>query len=407
MRLTTLLSLLVISTLISAAPAPAPTISPNSTITKLHRRDSSSTSIDLGSWTTSIKSVTTKDPTTKAADVYDTMYTNLWDLWWYDDNDNWRDGCNNNNTPVLWPVAVAGKAITDKEDSSKVDDVTGAIAKYKSKSTDGGYSASTNKDDDIYTDDDAQALWVLVDAFKIKTSYDEWESASDLMSFLKSEKNSKQGGITWSINGDYIASISTLETGLAAARLYSMKYQSDLLTLAKYCINWTLSNLLDSDDKFIYDGMNEDGSINNGKLTYTIGVAISTLCYLDKYDNFTDNADWKSMAVELAARFIGGGQLNTQFYTDGYINDQIRYSHLLFAGFADLLEMTDPLGDYENDVYDAIKNEVVREGRNLFDTYEDNNININGTCPSVNTDLLDYASLTQIFYQVSRVTTEF
>ncbi|ODV66253.1 Six-hairpin glycosidase [Hyphopichia burtonii NRRL Y-1933] len=355
--------------------------------------------IDLGSWTTSIKSVSTSDPTVDPGDVYETLTSQLLGDFWNSDLSNFNLNCDNTDTPVVWNVAVAGKAVSDGGNRDQIKKVMNALSQYKSNDAD-GYSASTGKDNDIYIDDDAQVLWVFIDAYK-NSIFDGLNKARSLMSYIESYKDKKNGGVLWSVNGDYIASISTLEAGLAAARLFEVTYNNDYLDFAKYCTTWTLENLLDTNDKFIYDGISGDsGTLNKGKLTYTIGVAISTLTILQKHDG---SQNWKSYAVELAVRFMGGGQLNTQFFSDGHINDQIRYSHLLFVGLVDLIEDSNPSGSYEQSAYSAIKNLVVREARYLYDKHKDGAIS--KKCTDV-TDLLDFGSLTQIFYQASRVASE-
>ena len=147
--------------------------------------------------------------------------------------------------------------------------------------------------------------------------------------------------------------------------------------------------------------MDTSGNINRGQLSYTVGAAISGFAFLSKFD---DSKDWKSKAVELAVRAIGAGNLNSIFYSDTFVHDDVKYSHLLFAGFADLVTETSPNGDYERQAYAAVKAELVREARHLYDQYYAA-IAASGGCSAAGqmNDLLHYASLVEIFYQASRV----
>ncbi|ODV79693.1 glycoside hydrolase family 76 protein [Suhomyces tanzawaensis NRRL Y-17324] len=359
--------------------------------TKVDKRDT------LGNYTTSIKAVQTPIPTVSTSEIFDELSLNLWSTFWDTSHNDWVDVCGATNKSHLWSVAVAGRAIALGGDDSKTQKAVDIFSEYKSASV-AGYSATQAKDTDIYTDDDAQVVWALVDAYNVlgdKTILDE---AIALHEFIENQKNPQIGGITWNYQGKYVALISVVEAALSALKIYEVKQNRKLIDFAKYCLGWTFDNLLDPENKFINDGKSTDGSVNQGKLTYTVGVAMSSLAYLLKWDQ---SEDWLAKAVELGVRSLGGGNLDSQFFTDGYINDTPDHSVYFYAGLADILELTSPLGGYQNDAYGLFKNELVRETRHLYDQYSSvlNGCQKKGGFNS----LLNYGSLTQIFYQVNRV----
>lgn len=362
------------------------------------KRVDSSIPSSLGTWTTSITSVSTQQPEISTDQAFRKVTDNLWNLFWNKNSSNWNDQCDNTNTPVVWSVAVASKAITDTHTSSTARSVINALLKYRN-SQNNGFLASTAGNNDIYVDDDAQVVWVFTDAAEILYDNTVSQQASDTVDFIEKQKNNQIGGITWSINDVYVASISTLEAGLAAMKLYAVNSDASLISFAKYTLGWSFDNLLDQDNKFFYDGVTPGGGVNKGQLSYTVGVAISTLAYLERYDG-GDSDDWRAIAVELAVRAIGGGKLDSIFFSGGHLSNDLKYSHLLLVGFADLLSMTSPSSQYQQEAYDAIRATVVREARNYYDSYS-SYIN-SQKCGGV-TSLLEYGSLAQSLYAASVV----
>lgn len=346
---------------------------------------------ELGEWSPSIKSVETKSPEVRTQDVFEEANANLWKFFWNSDSLTWGAQCGAANEPVVWDVAVAGRAIIFGDDTSKTNKVVEAFANYKSTSSD-GYSASTAKDGDIYTDDCAQIMWAFTDAY-----LSSWDKAKDLFGFLELWEHD-DGGVLWSVNGNYIASILTLEAALGAVRLHEVSPLPKYTRFAKKLMDWSFDTLLDPTDKFFYDGIDTSGNVNTGKLTYTVGVAILTCVHLSLSND--TSRDWQAVAVELAMRFMNAGHLNTQFYTNGYINDQLRYLHLLFQGFGDLLKKTTPRSSYQKQAYDAVRHDLVRQARHVYDQYQAHI----GECQD---GLLDYASLVQVFHAVAQVTDSF
>ena len=56
----------------------------------------------LGSYSTHIVSVTTKDPVASATEVYESLGRNIVDRCWDSENDLWTNQCNTSSTPVLF-----------------------------------------------------------------------------------------------------------------------------------------------------------------------------------------------------------------------------------------------------------------------------------------------------------------
>lgn len=359
----------------------------------LRKRDDSSIPSSLGTWTTSITPVSTQQPEVSTDQAFRQVTDNLWNLFWNDNSNNWNDQCDNTRAPVVWSVAVASRAITGTQSGSTAKSVINALLKYKN-SNNNGFLASTAGDNDIYTDDDAQVAWVFTDAYSIYFDNSLVQQASDTVNFIEKQKNNNIGGITWCIHDNYVASISTLEAGLAAMRLYAVNSDASLISFAKYTLGWTFDNLFDDGNKFFYDGETPGEGVNKGQLSYTVGVAISTLAYLERYDG-NDNEDWKAIAVELAVRAIGGGNLNSIFFAGGHLANDLKYSHLLLVGLSDLVSMTYPSTQYQQQAYSAIRNTIVREARNYYDTYS--SMLSSRKCEAI-TGLLEYGSLAQAIH---------
>lgn len=380
--------------------APVPGTTTLSTVSAAAVPDSSASNqngANLGAFSTQIIAVLTQAPVVSAQSVFNQMAGNLWDNFWSQSTNTFTDKCDNSTSPVLWDLSVAAMAVVNTGNQANTAQVLNAIGTHKCNQI-GGYSATNAGDSDIYNDDDAQALWVLIDGAQLTGS--SAANATALLNYLQTQQNGAVGGVSWDYNGQYVALISTLEVALAAAKLYKVDNNPAYLTFSKYCINWVLDNLVDPKDNFIYDGMGTDGSINKGKLTYTIGVAMSTLAYLSLWDNTND---WQNIAITFGVKALGAGNLNSQFFSNGYINDSVDHSHNFFTGLADLLVLTSPSSSYQSSAYALFKSELIRETRHLYDEYSPV-INSN-SCSSVGAfnTLLNYGSLTQIFYQASRV----
>ncbi|KAK6454592.1 Six-hairpin glycosidase-like protein [Scheffersomyces xylosifermentans] len=263
-------------------------------------------------------------------------------------------------SPVVWDIAVAGRALTDSGDQAKINAAVQNLLQYRR--TDGWFSASTAKDGDVYVDDNSQVLWVFVDAFKVTGNQDYLDVAQRLMVLIRSQWNSQSGGVQWKLDGDYIASISTSEAALAAVRLYEVSPDPDLVYFAQDCLNWLYSNLQDPADYLFYDGLTAStGVVNKGKLTYTVGTALSTLAYLNK---FTGSNSFIVSAVALGYAAAGG---KGAFYgSNGYWNNQLQYVHLLFAGIADLVNIGVAANSQQSAAFGNFASEAKRNGAYIY-----------------------------------------
>ncbi|ODV82431.1 glycoside hydrolase family 76 protein, partial [Suhomyces tanzawaensis NRRL Y-17324] len=260
----------------------------------------------------------------------------LWGTFWSDSESSFSDGalhCLNStfDSPSIWDLAVTGRAITASSDDAGITKVINNCLEYKN--SEGWFSLTTAKDQDIYVDDNAQVLWVFLDAYKKTGNHDHLQIAQSLFQLIKAQWVQKSGGVRWKLGAPYVASISTLEAALAAARLFQITGDVELIGFAKQCTDWVFKTLVDEKDGLIFDGLNSDtGEINKGKLSYTVGVMLSTLSIINKS---TASASILKQAVQLAQ-----SALNTKgvFYNaDGYWNNRLSYSHLFFGGLVDLL----------------------------------------------------------------------
>lgn len=354
----------------------------------------------LGNYLASIESVSTPSPYASTKEVTDKVSSRLWEKFWNKTISHWHDSCLSNNKAELWEASVGTRAIGFSGNKSRAGQAASSLLSYKDSSS-GGYSALYPGTNDIYIDDDAQANWAFTTAYNVTKNSTFHDVARDMLKFMMSHVNDKVGGITWHVNNNYIASISTLEAGLAALRVNEIKHDEDFVNFGKYCLNWTFSNLLDPHDHFIYDGMDENHKVNKQKYSYTIGVAISALVKLHQID---DTKNWKRMATELAARAIGNGKLNSIYYQNQYLKDGVKFVHLLLVGFTDLVTQTQPQSDFERNLYKALKNEVIRETRHIFDDNKNAMFN-SSSCPQGQWgSLLSFSSVSQIFYQAKILT---
>lgn len=355
---------------------------------------------NYGNYSTSITPIQTETPQYDVYELADDLSDQLVWLFFANGTYTWSDNCSSTVNPVVWQVAIAGEVMANTKDSNNLDRATSALKNYRNST--GGYSASMAKNGDIYTDDNAQISWVFTSAYSDTRTESYLEEAKSIIDLIRDHESPNQkGGIYWSINGEYISLISCLETAVAALRYNALSKNDDYVKLAKRAIIYILDNLVDEKDGFIYDGKYPDGSINYGKLTYTIGVLISGCAYLDQLGDTEKN--WKAIAVEFGVKFISGGTLNNQFFSDGHINDIIERSHLVFMGLADLLSFTTPSTPYQKQAYDDFKQLIVREARNFRDNNEE--IFESNRCPNSSEygTLIKYASLAQVFKSVSRV----
>lgn len=261
----------------------------------------------------------------------------LWTRFWSSDKFNAHDQiCTDTSftAPSVWELAVVSRAVVLLGDIEKTNKVLSSLYAYENKELK-VFSASTAGDGDIYNDDNGQIAWSFIDGYKLTKEEKYLDSAKSIVDFLMNQTDSN-GGVLWHYNQDYIASISTSEATLAAMRLYEITGAEELLTFSKKCMDFMFTYFQDPQDKLFYDGLNSKDytDINKGKLTYSVGVTLSTLALLHKFDTYED---WISKMVELA-----DAALNSKgaFYTgDGIWNNAMKYSHLLFTGLNDIIEL--------------------------------------------------------------------
>ena len=123
------------------------------------------------------------------------------------------------------------------------------------------YSGNTHS----YVDDNCQVLWVFIEAYELTNNTKYLTTANKLMELIQGQWSNEVGGVRWKVDGDYIASISTLEAALSAVKLYEQNKDDSLLSFAKKCLSWLDDNLLDKLDGFYYDGLNVNNKTNIDK----------------------------------------------------------------------------------------------------------------------------------------------
>ena len=243
----------------------------------------------------------------------------------------------------------------------RIDATLTNLLQYKNNEN-GAFSATTAGDDDIYNDDNAQAAWVFIDAYKATGNTDYLDNAKGIVNWVISQWASN-GGVFWHLNNNYVASISTTEAALAAVRLYEIEQDNKLLEFASNCMDWMFANLQDKSDYLFYDGLNNDdySDINKGKLTYSVGCGLSAMAYLHYY---TGNQKWLIESKNIATSVTKG---SGAFYgSDGAWNNQLQYVHLLFMGFADLFKYIPWQPEF-----DGYKTEVLKQGSYVYTTKQD------------------------------------
>ena len=199
-------------------------------------------------------------------------------------------------------MAVLGKAIADSGDTNGVETTISRILEYYDSNT-GAFSSTPNSSLEIYSDDNSQLLWVFLDAYKMTNKEQYLKYAEGIMDYLKTQNYQNTGGIIWKREQSYIASISTTEVALSAMRLYEFNNDESLVELAQNCMDFMFNHLQDSDSLF-FDGLDKETfSVNKGKLTYTVGCAISTLVKLGTQDALNKALDLATAATNTDGAF--------------------------------------------------------------------------------------------------------
>lgn len=344
-------------------------------------------------------------------DLFDNTINSVWTQFWSSDKQSWstNDKCVGNfQYPSVWDQAVAGKAITEYRDASKINMAIASLKQYLNGNN--WFSSSTAKDNDVYIDDNAQILWVLLDSYKYAGNIEDLNLAKKLMDNIKGQEYNG-GGVKWSLNGDYAASISTGEAALAAVRLYQETQDQSLLDFAANQINWILDTLQDPSDGLIYDGITiSTGDLDKGKLTYSVGTMISTLAYLATYTGDSSYYD-KALALTKSALNHNGAFYNL----DGTWNNALKYSHLLFIGITDLITVYTATDQTQSAYYQQFIKELNFQAQNILNTKQVSSNNYvdnvkafvsdatNFCYGSPKQSLLDNMSAAQIYYAMSRI----
>ena len=160
-----------------------------------------------------------------------------------------------------------------------------------------------------------------------------------------------------------MASIATLEAAVASVLYDTETGDQEYLSFSKDCLNWAFDNLYDSLDNLFYDGLTiSSGNINKGKLSYTVGTALSTLSHLYKIEG---DLQWLTKAETLIkASATGSGAL---YNLAGYWNNPLKYLYLLFQGCADFATYIGSASSLTS----ALVTEVNKQGNYVYNYLQD------------------------------------
>lgn len=287
--------------------------------------------------------------------VWNTFYQNGS----FDDED---PKCNQGDqAPAVWPIAITGRATVELGNIDRIYKVIANLEDHKNPQ--GWFSASTAKDNDVYVDDNAQIAWVYCDAYLLTHDPNHLQTCQQLVDNIKTQQIDG-GGIRWDLNGHYVALISTSEAGLAALRLYEHTGDASLISFAQSTLNYMETKLTDPSDGLFIDGIDiNTNTPDKGKLTYTVGVTLLVLGYLNKYTGDSQYIDKARQLAEASA--AGKGAFYNQF---GVWNNRLQYVHLLYQGFADLWRLVPGQ-------FDDFKPEVKRESEFVHQYLQVGNLN--------------------------------
>ncbi|ODV59409.1 glycoside hydrolase family 76 protein [Ascoidea rubescens DSM 1968] len=349
------------SSLSSSLPSSLSTLSSASISSTLSSASPSSTYV---SEEASLNSHINIDPAQEGANIIH----KLWQRFWDDSTSQFLSDptCSDQrSTHVVWDTTVTFQAIADAEIlfptqfSSHLSLVYNRLQNYKNSQLN-VYSASTNKDLDIYLDDNAQIASAFITAFEATNNETYLNDAITIVNFLSSNWDTQyNGGVYWKYQHAYRASISTSESALAALRIYRYTGNQTFLDFGAKCMDWILETLLDPSDNLIYDGITAE-TTNKGKLSYHVGTALSATSYLhritglSKWQQYSEILSYAATSRETAIYYRDLPQLDKRFW-----NNPLKYSELLFEGLAEYLLFSNPT-DYQ------VKNELLREARYIY-----------------------------------------
>lgn len=290
----------------------------------------------------------------------------VWLTFWNTEDQVWNlndPKCGRGFTlPSVWIAAVASKTASELYDPKKSWQVADSLIRHYSTRHNWFITASL-KNREIYTDENAQVIWTLLDSYKLKGDIRHLTMAKKTMQNIQGQWEHRTGGVRWKVDGSYVAAISTSESALAAVRLFQITHDYSLLDFARNSITFLLNLLQDLEDKLFYDGIDaERMKIDKGKLTYTVGTTISTLVLLH---SVTLEESYINTAYELARVSIDpDGAL---YNKHGYWSHQLQYVHLLFAGLADLIVLNPPSTPFQTELYQDISQEMKRQAMFVLD----------------------------------------
>lgn len=365
-RLSSSLASLHSSYLKSSSPSLFSSYQQRSSATSSFSRISSLAFLNSSSKASASSSGTISSVSSVPSEAFDSTIDKIWERFWSSSQGAWTDNdqlCESSyKAPVVWTQAVVGKTTTLSGSKQRTANTVKNLMQYENKDLK-VFSSGTGGDDDIYTDDNAQIAWVFIDAYQITGNNDYLQTAKNIVSFLKSQWDSNGiGGVYWHYKNKYIASISTVEAALASVLLYDITKDESDLSFAEECMNFMFQHFQDN-DKLFFDGFNNDtyDDMNKGKLTYTVGVGMSTLAHLNKH---TGNDTWLQSAISLGMASI---DKSGPFYSsEGYWNNALEYVHLLFKGFSDLLT----IAPWQTE-FSEFRAETIKQATYIYSYFQD------------------------------------
>lgn len=287
------------------------------------------------------------------------------------------NGTKQNGTFDAWSVSVAVHALVDatrvypEENKEILDMAIRATLKYRSNENGGCYCVEEYRrgNKDINFDDDAQIASAFICAYEVTGNKEYLKLAKKIVDFLltgwNDDKKSKlEGGMMWHVTHLYVASCATSMTAVALMRM--LKHTEDenekkkLYNFAKKCINWIFDKMIAPDDRLVWDGCGKYSDvIDKQKWTYNVGVPLTAISYLYKYDH---DKSWIDKAKLLAEGATDKGRpLFCRDYPDydkRYWRDPSYFIQLLIEGLVDYIET---FGDVAPEqTINCCKNEIKR-----------------------------------------------
>ncbi|CAI5758700.1 unnamed protein product [Candida verbasci] len=292
-----------------------------------------------------------------------TVVRGLWKLYYNQGERNYIapkrcNGTYDDHKFVVWPIAVASQAVVDgariyPELKPLIPAACEIFFKYKNQSKH-AYSATENKDNDIYYDDNAQIASCLITAYEVTGNPQYLAQGRELVDFLMTgwnndPKAATKGGMLWHISKSLLNACTTAEVAKACLQLSRfVKDGKRYIDFAIKCIQWQFNVLQDPSDKLIMDGVGKgETNVSEVKYSYNLGTTLTAASHIYQ---ITKDEYWLKKATELAEAGIN----RNVFFYDRDFPDHLRYwrdgsyfNQLLIEGLADYLLYCD----------DAVSNE--------------------------------------------------